>query len=599
MNNSTVQIISSLSLAARIIRRILYCGCIGLGSCFMLLGFCGVCYGFFFAQSIPLYFLLLLGLLGLFILYRGWVGNKAFKIMPLPENDDSWNVYHSYPVSFWSYIHRAFFNPKDVGLTVGITIFFILIATINIIFEGKEIAYYNTYFVICIIVLVWKAVIFYYHWKSWHIIWNEGPLLTKLSSEGISFVMPYNMSEEDEVIFADEENFEAWDDNNHCLMTDHIDWKDIQRVEFFRTYMKLCSFWRSWYVFYDTNCKQESMLRQIVALNFLRHQEKTTKYTINNIQPLFQQLERLSVSWYFTDEGDYITGDSKMFGEPDVPKDFHYPTTDDNRPMTFVFQINLNDAAGYDTKHLLPSSGMLYFFYDYDGLASEELSAGHINDWWFQKGNNGYFRIIYVDSSRNELRPSYANDSGQRIVFKAEKSLPDYKDINLQLDKYTRAFDVIDILYQSLRTSLNIYDTYDVVKDRIGDYKVMLDDYRAKCLDRLNIVSTDTLIITINARALARIAEEGDNLYKSVSDLILYATGAAACSTADLLMVLNSINNSLDNIKRHINKAYFETWKYIQVRIGYWKAQVYRAKTIKEIVNDAFGRWRGAGYLGY
>ena len=175
----------------------------------------------------------------------------------------------------------------------------------------------------------------------------------------------------------------------------------------------------------------------------------------------------------------------------------------------------------------------------------------------------------------------------------------DYKDINLQLDKYTRAFDVIDILYQSLRTSLNIYDTYDVVKDRIGDYKDMLDDYRAKCLDRLNIVSTDTLIITINARALARIAEEGDNLYKSVSDLVLYATGAAACSTADLLMVLNSINNSLDNIKRHINKAYFETWKYIQVRIGYWKAQVYRAKTIKEIVNDAFGRWRGAGYLGY
>ena len=29
------------------------------------------------------------------------------------------------------------------------------------------------------------------------------------------------------------------------------------------------------------------------------------------------------------------------------------------------------------------------------------------------------------------MRPSYANDSGQRIVFKAEKTLPDYKDINL------------------------------------------------------------------------------------------------------------------------------------------------------------------------
>jgi hypothetical protein len=174
-----------------------------------------------------------------------------------------------------------------------------------------------------------------------------------------------------------------------------------------------------------------------------------------------------------------------------------------------------------------------------------------------------------------------------------------YKDINVQLDRYTRAFDVIDVLYQSLRTSLNVYNTYETVSDRVGDYKDMLNDFSDKCLERGNIVSTDTLIISINARALAKIAEEGDNLYKSVSDLVLYATGAAACSTSDLLLVLNSINSSLDNIKQHLNKAYFETWKYIQVRIGYWKRQVYRAKTKQEIINDAFGRWRGAGYLGY
>lgn len=174
-----------------------------------------------------------------------------------------------------------------------------------------------------------------------------------------------------------------------------------------------------------------------------------------------------------------------------------------------------------------------------------------------------------------------------------------YKDINVQLDRYTRAFDVIDVLYQSLRTSLNVYNTYETVSDRVGDYKDMLNDFSDKCLESGNIVSTDTLIISINARALAKIAEEGDNLYKSVSDLVLYATGAAACSTSDLLLVLNSINSSLDNIKQHLNKAYFETWKYIQVRIGYWKRQVYRAKTKQEIINDAFGRWRGAGYLGY
>ena len=163
-----------------------------------------------------------------------------------------------------------------------------------------------------------------------------------------------------------------------------------------------------------------------------------------------------------------------------------------------------------------------------------------------------------------------------------------FRDINKELDRYTRAFDVIDILYQSLRTSLNIYNTYENISDRVGDYKNMLEDFRKKCLDRGNIVSTDTLIITVNAGALAKIAEEGDNLYRSVSDLILYATGAAACSTADLYLILMNINNSLDNIRTHLNRAYFETWRYIQVRIGYWKRQVYRAKTKEEMYADIY-----------
>ena len=181
----------------------------------------------------------------------------------------------------------------------------------------------------------------------------------------------------------------------------------------------------------------------------------------------------------------------------------------------------------------------------------------------------------------------------------SSKANIDYKDINRELDKYTRAFDVIDVLYQSLRTSLNLYNTYETISDRVIDYKDMLNDFNRKCIERGNIVSTDTQIIAINVRAIGKIADEGDNLYRSVSDLVLYATGAAACSTSDLLLILTNINNSLDNIRKHLNKAYFETWKYIQVRIGYWKRQVYRAKTMQEIVNDAFGRWRGAGYLGY
>lgn len=185
--------------------------------------------------------------------------------------------------------------------------------------------------------------------------------------------------------------------------------------------------------------------------------------------------------------------------------------------------------------------------------------------------------------------------SNQLLHEYSSDATVEYKTLNVDLDKYTRAFDVIDVLYQSLRTSLNVYSTYNTVSDRITDYKNLLEDYREKILERNKIAVSDTIIISVNLRCIQKIADEGQHLYRSVSDLVLYATGAAACSTSDLLLVLESINTSLDNIERHLNRSYFETWRYIQLRMGYWKEAVYRTKTKRQLIDDAFGRWREAG----
>ena len=185
--------------------------------------------------------------------------------------------------------------------------------------------------------------------------------------------------------------------------------------------------------------------------------------------------------------------------------------------------------------------------------------------------------------------------SNQLLHEYSSDATVEYKTLNVDLDKYTRAFDVIDVLYQSLRTSLNVYSTYNTVSDRITDYKNLLEDYREKVLERNKIAVSDTIIISVNLRCIQKIADEGQHLYRSVSNLVLYATGAAACSTSDLLLVFESINTSLDNIERHLNRSYFETWRYIQLRMGYWKEAVYRTKTKRQLIDDAFGRWREAG----
>lgn len=201
-------------------------------------------------------------------------------------------------------------------------------------------------------------------------------------------------------------------------------------------------------------------------------------------------------------------------------------------------------------------------------------------------------RSMLLARSTLELSNSLLHDYSKTAAV-------EYKELNVDLDKYTRAFDVIDVLYNSLRTSMNAYDTYNTVSARIRDYKKLLEDYNEKVLKRGKYSIADTLIISVNYRMIDNIYNEGLELYKSLSDLVLYATGAAACSTSELMMVMNSINYSLDRIELYLNRSYFKTWQYVQLRIGYWKESIYRSKTRREILDGAYGRWREAGLLKY
>lgn len=215
------------------------------------------------------------------------------------------------------------------------------------------------------------------------------------------------------------------------------------------------------------------------------------------------------------------------------------------------------------------------------------------------------FDVVSVEAYINDhkkqrsllLARSTLEYSNKLLHQYSSEQTSNYKEINVELDKYTRAFDVIDVLYQSLRTSMNAVNTYENVSDRISDYKKLLNDFNSQVVKRKHIELADTMLISINIKAIANIAKEGEYLYKSLSDLVIYATGAAACSTADLLVVMESINTSLDNIEKMLNTAYFDTWRYIQLRMGYWKEKIYRTKTKKEMIDDAFGRWRKAGKL--
>lgn len=176
----------------------------------------------------------------------------------------------------------------------------------------------------------------------------------------------------------------------------------------------------------------------------------------------------------------------------------------------------------------------------------------------------------------------------------------EYRDINIELDKYTRAFDVIDLVYNTVSTGFNVYRTYENVSDKIGKYKTMLSRYNDLIVKRGRFETADMQFLTVNSQAIANIVNECDNLYMSVSTLALYASGKVCCTTASMMLMVESINKSLDRIKDIVNTAYYQTWKFIQARTGYWKSEIYRSKTIQQVANEAFDRWRESGnILGY
>lgn len=127
------------------------------------------------------------------------------------------------------------------------------------------------------------------------------------------------------------------------------------------------------------------------------------------------------------------------------------------------------------------------------------------------------FDIVSVEAYINDhkkqrsllLTRSTLEYSNKLLHEYSRKEVGGYKELNVDLDRYTRAFDIIDVMYQSLRTALNVKNTYTSVSDRIGDYKNLLEDFNEKILKRGRIEPSDALILSINEKAIRDIAHDG------------------------------------------------------------------------------------------
>ncbi len=92
------------------------------------------------------------------------------------------------------------------------------------------------------------------------------------------------------------------------------------------------------------------------------------------------------------DENIIPIGKTKIGGHPDLYEGFKWPLNEGHY-LAFLAQVNLADVSHFDHDHILPSRGMLYFFYDSNDMP-----------WGYDIQDRDAFRVFYYDIPLDKLK---------------------------------------------------------------------------------------------------------------------------------------------------------------------------------------------------
>jgi len=187
-----------------------------------------------------------------------------------------------------------------------------------------------------------------------------------------------------------------------------------------------------------------------------------------NFTEIIKSLQRNSIriTYSTADNQECPIGCSKIGGKPDLPSDFKWfyfegkSHADDegvaNRPLSFLAQINCEEASQYDTEKVLPSKGMLYFFYELDSMI-----------WGFNPKDKGGARACYYSGELSELhRTDFPSDLPNEypkqyhlpemaISFSSATETPDFEE-------FIELYDGLDKLKH--KAQMKLWKEYDTAR---------------------------------------------------------------------------------------------------------------------------------------
>lgn len=141
---------------------------------------------------------------------------------------------------------------------------------------------------------------------------------------------------------------------------------------------------------------------------------------------------------------------SKLGGKPYLPKDFIWPRFSDEgeeRPLSFLCQIDLADVKKSDRDGLLPKKGMLYFFYDCEAFR-----------WGFDPEDKGCARVFYYENTddfvpfewpvgveEDYVVPEMAVRFGHRVSYPMYEELEIHSNVDCEWEDYDEVLEKLGV----------------------------------------------------------------------------------------------------------------------------------------------------------
>lgn len=175
----------------------------------------------------------------------------------------------------------------------------------------------------------------------------------------------------------------------------------------------------------------------------------------------------------------------------------------------------------------------------------------------------------------------------------------EYRDVKIDLDQYTRAFEWLDAVLGGLSVASHAVRVYEHVSEDITALGKLYETYADIVINHGGMKSADERIFEAAEDAVKGLKSDLDNMVASLKSMSMYTSvpiagleQPASCTAATLSYITSEIDVFLSSIEDRIHNLYNTTYVYIRIRTSFWKDEVMRRHTVSEISTAALERWR-------